>query len=200
MPLEPVRSAEPPIVSGSAAFTAPSARCDACLVASLGGSASRPALYSAIAASKPAGSAPLARRSNSARSGLASSRACHASRAALPLAPASRQAAAISFGMMKGAWDQPSASRAAATSSAPSGAPCEAAVPALVGAPSAMVVRQETSDGRGSASAASMARAMSSGSWPSQAVVCQPQASKRPAGSSDMASAVGPSMEMPLSS
>jgi len=59
----------------------------------------------------------------------------HFRRAALPFAPALRQAVKIGSGISNGGAVQPSFSRAPATSSLPSGEPCVAAVPALVGAP-----------------------------------------------------------------
>ena len=51
-------------------------------------------------------------------------------------------------GSTKGGSLQPSRSRAPAISAAPSGEPCAAAVPALVGAPKAIVVRQAIRFGR----------------------------------------------------
>jgi transketolase len=69
-----------------------------------------------------------------------------------------------------------SGKRAAATSSAPSGLPCTAEVPCLFGAPLPMIVLQATSDGRGSASASSIARATSFTSCPSQLTTCHPVA------------------------
>ena len=52
-------------------------------------------------------------------------------------------------------------------------------VPALVGAPKPMVVRQAISDGRSDFFAASSAAAIAAGSWPSIRVAAQPAASNR---------------------
>ena len=91
--------------------------------------------------------------------------------------------------------------RAGDLGGAQSGAPCAAAVPALVGAPKAMVVRQAMSEGR-----SSLLRARERGGdgvgvvavdairSPSRA------AAKRASWSSEVASAVAPSIEMRLSS
>ncbi len=85
----------------------------------------------------------------------------------------------MSAGTSKAGELQPSFSRAPLISSAPSGEPCEPAVPALVGAPKPMVVRQAIIVGLSDVCAASNARAMASGSWPSMRLAFQPAASKR---------------------
>ena len=61
--------------------------------------------------------------------------ATRAAESAPPRAPTARQAETMCSGTTNGAWGQPRCTRAPATSSAPSGAPWVAAVPALVGAP-----------------------------------------------------------------
>ena len=81
--------------------------------------------------------------------------------------PALRHRARTSAGMSKAGAGQPSLSRAPLISSAPSGEPWLFSVPALVGAPKPMVVRQAISDGRSEACAASIAAAIASGSCPS---------------------------------
>ena len=94
-----------------------------------------------MASSKPDCSVPLVRRLNSTpRSPAAASRFSHSARGAAPRAPASRQGDSTSSGMTKGGHSQFSALRAPAISSLPSGEPCTALVPALVGAPKPMVV------------------------------------------------------------
>ena len=82
----------------------------------------------------------------------------------------------MSAGISKGGHCQPSFCRAPAISSLPSGEPCTALVPALVGAPKPMVVRAAISVGRSERCAASMAEAIASGSWPSMRIVFQPDA------------------------
>ncbi len=84
-----------------------------------------------------------------------------------PAAVASH-AARISAGTSKGGELQPSASRVAATSAAPSAAPCTSWVPALWGLPLPMMVLQQTSVGRSPALvASSSAASMAAASWPS---------------------------------
>ncbi len=73
----------------------------------------------------------------------------------------------MSAGITKGGESQSSALRAPAISSAPSGEPCAALVPALVGAPKPMVVLEAISVGRSDFCAVSIAAAIASGSWPS---------------------------------
>ena len=69
--------------------------------------------------------------------------------------------------------------RTPSISSSPSGAPCAALLPALVGAPKPMVVLQATTVGLAVTFALAMAAAMASGSCPSQPIQSQPQARKR---------------------
>ena len=83
-------------------------------------------------------------------------------------AKGARHAARISSGISNGPCVQPSASRVAATSSLPSGAPCEDSLPALFGEPKPMVVRQQTRVGLPWVRmASSIAALMLSGSCPS---------------------------------
>src|SRR5690606_39405079 len=111
-------------------------------------------------------------------------------------------AALISSGITNGGCSQPSALRVAATSSAPSAAPCVAAVPCLFGAPQPIVVLQQINVGRSrSARAASIAALIASASCPSTfSMTCQPYARKRAGVSSVNQPSVGPSIEMPVSS
>jgi hypothetical protein len=141
-------------------------------VASFCGSAAR--LSSQPPMPKPAGSRPSIRRNRSSPASLAASRSRHAACAPALRRPASRQAATISSGISNGSLSQTSCFLAAATSSSPKAAPCVAEVPCLLGAPQPMIVRQAISDGRGSASASSIARRISATSWPSQCATCQP--------------------------
>ncbi len=133
------------------------------------------------AAPSASGSLPERRRSKSARLSAASActRCDQAACAACPRLPAARQNPRASAGTSNGASDQPSALRAPVISSAPSGEPCDEALPALVGAPKPMVVRQAIIDGRSDVCAASSAAAIASGSWPSMRLAFQPAASKR---------------------
>ena len=85
-------------------------------------------------------------------------RSCQASRAGRPRSPAARHCSRMAAGISKAGALQPSFCRAAAISSAPSGEPWLFAVPALVGAPKPMMVRQAISDGRSDFFAASMRR------------------------------------------
>ena len=85
-------------------------------------------------------------------------------------------------------------------SDGPSGAPCVASVPCLFGAPLPINVRHATSEGRPSASAASIARAISAKSCPSQLSVCHPVARNRAGMSSLVDRSVLPSMVILLSS
>ena len=160
--LEPVRSAEPPIISGTAAVRLSSALSDAARVAiSFGAAASFSFAARTAAASSSFGSSPSRRRSNSARRADAQrletivpgcdARPC-------PRCPALRHSARTSAGMTKAGSGQPSRSRAPLISSAPSGEPWLFSVPALLGAPKPMVVRQAISDGRSEACAAAIAR------------------------------------------
>ncbi len=98
---------------------------------------------------------------------------------------------------------QPSACFAAATSSGPSGEPCDFAVSIAFGAPNAMWLRTITSEGR-SVSAWAAAIACSSAATSSESSTCwtcQPCASKRlPLSSVVYESEVVPSIVMWLSS
>ena len=149
--LDPVRSADPPIISGTAAVSASSAVSDAARVAiSFGVAASfsfaahrgGELLRRQLAAHAALEFGAAGRRSAASRSfqalvrglarlpGVAPQRKRHP-RECRRRAPASR-----------------SRSRAPLISSAPSGEPWLFSVPALLGAPKPMVVRQAISDGR----------------------------------------------------
>src|SRR5262249_32935401 len=97
-------------------------------------------------------------------SGLVSSRRDQAANAPAPRVPTARQAARIGSGTTNGGWGQPSLTRAPATSSAPSGEPCVAAVPALVGAPYPITPRQAISVGRSAVGAGASAVSIAAGS------------------------------------
>ena len=90
----------------------------------------------------------------------------------------------------------------AAISSGPRGAPWVDADPAMLGLPSAMVVRRTISEGRSvSALATASAASMASTSVPSSTVrVCHPYPLKRRAWSVAVARSVDPSIVMRLSS
>ena len=164
-----MRSAEPPTSSGRCGAKRSRAICEALRVAAAAPSPAISAIAASLALRQPAGNAPESRRSSSSASSghaarYASIRPRHFASASSPRARAS-QPARTSSGTSKGGCFQPIASRAPATSSAPSGAPCVAAVPALVGAPHPMVVRQQRRLGRaGSARAAAMAAPTAPGS------------------------------------
>ena len=85
----------------------------------------------------------------------------------------------MSAGTSNGGDVQPSFSRAPLTSSGPSGEPCDFSLPALVGAPKPITVRQAIRLGRSDVCAAAIAAAIASGSWPSTRQAFQPQASNR---------------------
>ena len=200
---EPVRSAEPPIISGIATVNISSAPSDATRVAiSFGAAASFSFTACTAAASRSFGNSPRIRRSNSARRDgvMAAMRLIQAAWAAFPVRPALRHISRMSAGTTKAGSGQPSLSRAPLISSAPSGEPWHFSVPALLGAPNPMVVRHAIRDGRSDACACSIAPATASGSCPSTRVAAQPAASKRFTWSTESASDSGPSMEMPLSS
>ncbi len=154
--LEPVRSADPPTISGTAAVSASSACSEAMRVAiSLGAAASFSLTPRTAAASASLGRSPASRRSNSARRSGATpaSRCSQASLVVRERSPAARQALAMSAGTSKGGQFQPSRSRAPLISSAPSGEPWAFSLPALVGAPKPMTVRQAIRLGRSDACA-----------------------------------------------
>ena len=202
VPLEPVRSAEPPISTGTAATRASSTFCEDWRVASLGFSAMNPAMVFAIVAAIVAPvsvSIGSARRAMAALPSLAA-RVSQAVRASPPRAPAARQAASTGAGTSNGACGQPSFSRARAISSAPSGSPCVLAVPCLVGAPKPMMVFAAISVGLSDVCAAFRAVRIAAGSWPSTRTAAQPEASKRRTWSSPTARLVAPSIEIELSS
>ena len=139
------------------------------------------------------------RRSNSARAVAGGGEALSQSaRGAAPRVPASRQARQDVVRDLEGRRIPVSALRAPAISSSPSGEPCAALVPALVGAPKPMVVLAAISVGRSDFCAVSMAAAMASGSWPSIWMAFQPEALKRATWSVESDSETGPSIEMLL--
>ncbi len=180
--LEPVRSAEPPIISGTATVSASSAVSDAARVAtSFGVAASFSFTERTAAARLSFGNSLRMRRSNSARRAGAAvlRRPFQAWCAALPARPALRHGSRASAGMAKAGSAQPSRSRAPLISSLPRGEPWDFSVPALLGAPKPMVVRQAISDGRSQDCASSSALAIASGSCPSTRLAAQPAAAKR---------------------
>ena len=75
-------------------------------------------------------------------------------------------AEAISAGISNGAYFHSSASRVRAISSLPSGAPWLDSLPALLGDPNPIVVRQQISTGFSDLSAVWIAVSISIGSWP----------------------------------
>ncbi len=198
----PVRSAEPPTSSGKW----PASRASAFwLPWRIGIASAAVAVWSTAcftAASSPPGNVPAMRRSNSARisAGTAARRCSHASRSAAPRRPASRQGARSESGTSKAACSHPRLRRSPASSSAPRGEPCTTGLPSLVGAPKPMRVRAAIIVGRSAVRAKASASSIAAGSWPSIATVAQPEASKRLHWSSEVASAVPPSMVVPLSS
>src|SRR5665213_1774223 len=141
--LEPVRSAEPPTISGSAGIRLSSANSQAVRVAISFGLAASDCLIAAIASAKAGfGNSPLVRRSNSARLPASSpaKRLLQSTCVDFERSPALRHAPRISVGTSNGACVQPSFSRAPLISSTPSGEPCAEDLPDLVGAPKPMVV------------------------------------------------------------
>ena len=168
---EPVRSADPPIISGhrrrqrfervlrgDPGGDLLGGGGELLLEAANGGGerslrqvAREPALELGALVGREAGD-PLAPRRGAGRAALARPRA---------------RRARISAGTSKGGDVQPSRSRAPLISSAPSGEPWPLSVPALVGAPNPMVVRQAIRLGRSDDFAHAMAAAIASGSWPS---------------------------------
>ena len=134
---EPVRSAEPPRVSVTTAFSTLSAFSEALRVATLGCSLASVDLKSRTASSTPAGKSPRMRRSNSPRRPASSlpTRSDQACRRFEERNPATRHASRMSEGTSNGSWLHPKACRVAAASSAPSGEPCALALSALFGAP-----------------------------------------------------------------
>src|SRR5476649_2370941 len=180
--LEPVKSAEPPIISGSAGIRLSSANSQAVRVAiSFGDAASDSFTARTAAVSAAFGRSPFMRRSNSARfaPSSAASFLLQSACADFERAPAVRQAERMSAGISNGAEVQPNALRAPAISSAPKGEPCDDDLPALVGAPKPMVVLQAISTGRSEACAFSNVAAIAAGSWPSTRDAAQPADSNR---------------------
>src|SRR3569833_2985265 len=118
---EPVRSAEPPTISGSAGIRLSSANSHAVRVAiSLGEAASFSLISRTALVSAESETSPRMRRSNSARlSPSAARRFFQSARAGLPRLPASRQAERISAGTSNGVCAQCRFSRAPLLSSAP---------------------------------------------------------------------------------
>ena len=137
---EPVRSAEPPIISGRCFAYASIACCDALRVATVSPFASCAATNAstidAKSAGKPARDAPLELRAKLRMRGPVGGEARFASRPRAPrrfrARPTRRR---FACGISNAACVQPSASRVAATSFSPSAAPCTSAVPALVARP-----------------------------------------------------------------
>ena len=133
-----------------------------------------PCFSDATASCQFSGSLPAMARSNSARMELCASRFSQARRAAAPRAPTACQRSSRSSGTVNGGSCQSSAALAPAASSGPSGEPCTAAVPALCGAPSPMMVRHTISVGFFERTAKDNAAATCAGSWPSTCLVAQP--------------------------
>src|ERR1039457_7377101 len=165
--LEPVRSAEPPIISGNAGIRLSRANSQAVRVAMSFGVAARLCLTARTASENAGvGRSPFMRRSYSARfpASSAARRLLQSACAPFDRSPALRQADRMSGGMSNGAWLQPSFSRAPLISSAPSGEPCDDALPALVGAPKPMVVLHAIITGRSEFCAFAIADAIACGS------------------------------------
>ncbi len=101
-------------------------------------------------------------------------------------------------GISKAGAVQPSFSRVAATSAAPSAAPCTPCVPALFGAPKPIWVLQAISTGLSEFCALLSAAAISCGLWPSMCQASQPAALKRATWSVESARFTAPSMVMLL--
>ena len=149
-----MRSAEPPSSSGSSGCSSSIAFCEA-LREAMPARLPRPMRASscALRAGQSAGSARArTRRSNSAASCRVRLRV--GIKAALPVAPARRRRRggrprprAPRRESRRARRSQPSAARVAATSAAPSAAPCTSWVPALLGLPLPITVLQHTSVG-----------------------------------------------------
>ena len=170
--LEPVRSAEPPSISGRAAVKASSASCEALREATVSALAWAATAASTVTCAKLRGSSPFMRRLNSAASsGMGGAVGGEAlvpfGLRASPLARAS-QSRYTSGGTVKGSCGQPMASRVSLTSSSPSASPWALAVLARFGLPLPMCVFATMSVGRSALRLASaMARSIASTSWPS---------------------------------
>src|ERR1700733_13356690 len=105
---DPVRSAEPPIVSGHAALITSSVFSDALRVATEGFSALIFFLSSLSAPASDAGASPASAASKArvVSAACLDLRAIHASRAGLPRPPISRQSDRMSLGTTKGGQGQ----------------------------------------------------------------------------------------------
>ncbi len=115
------------------------------------------------------------------------------------MAPIERQSESRTSGISNGGAVQPKSLRAPAISSSPGASLWAFWVPALVGRPKPITVRQEIIDGLSvTCCAAMIAARMASVSWPSISCTCQWLAWKRAVWSSDTARLVAPSMEMEL--
>ena len=145
------RSASPPSSHGTFFAIALIVLPDATRVAS-----DSPVFHFGSSESQPAGSAPFAWvRHSSARSGYsfakASKRRSHFVCSWIPFSTAVRKCRSDSSGMWNASsHSHPSAFFVSASSSAPSGLPCAALVPALCGEPWPMVVRTAMNVGRSS--------------------------------------------------
>ena len=114
--LEPVRSAEPPTISGIAGTSSASAEPECWRVAAAGFSASALAMWASTAAKAASGRSPAMARSKSPLIFEAASLASQALRTLAPLRPAARQGFNTSSGTVNGSAAQPIAARAAAIS------------------------------------------------------------------------------------
>ncbi len=114
--LDPVRSAEPPTISGTSGVIASSAAPECTRVALTGASCAILAVWARRAAKAFSGMSPLTEAVNTVRSGESFRRLSHLRRSRPPRLPAFSQASATSSGRVKGSWFQPMAVRAAAIS------------------------------------------------------------------------------------
>ena len=113
---EPVRSAEPPIISGMAGKRWSRAEPECWRVAAAGRDSAAAAMWASMASKAPAGSSPDMARWKSAALAEAARRACQALRVRPPRRPARRQAFTRSSGSSKGGRSQPMALRDSAIS------------------------------------------------------------------------------------
>jgi len=144
---EPVRSAEPPSNSGVAGIRVSNTFWPDCRVAIFGLLSAISCFSTATASPQLSGSFPDIARSKSARWFDVARRLSQARRVPAERSPAVCHIAVRSSGTVNGGAVQPSNCFAAAASAGPSGEPCVPAVPALVGAPRPMMVRQAMSVG-----------------------------------------------------
>ena len=101
--------------------------------------------------------------------------------------------------MTKGGESQPRILRAPAISSSPGASLCAFCVPALVGKPKPMIVRQAIMVGWSVTDrAVTIASRIASVSWPSISSTCQPEARNRSTSLSETARLVAPSIEIEL--